>query len=122
MRLVAKALQIFSAVALLTSGSALAAGPIRLSALIALMDRVQPDADDGWSTEVTTEVCVDFDPQVVLKDQSPWPVRVDEKKVGGEHELHIGRSLWFLRSQKLVVSGYQDGNCAAWIYVKPPLS
>ena len=122
MRQAVKALLVLSAMALLASVSALAASPIRLSALIALMDRVQPDADNGWSIEVTAEVCVDFDPQIVLKDLSPWLVSVDEIKVGGENELHVDRPLWFLRSQKLVVSGYKDGNCTAWIYVKPPLS
>tara|TARA_R110002020_G_scaffold78860_4_gene198129 strand:- start:2458 stop:2718 length:261 start_codon:yes stop_codon:yes gene_type:complete len=86
------------------------------------MDRVQPDADDGWSIEVSNEVCAGFDPLVVLREQSPLLVSVVETKAGGKSELHIGRTLWFLRGQKLVVSGYQDGNCVAWVYVKPPLT
>lgn len=116
-----KALVIFLTINVLASGSALAADPIRLAALIALMDQVQPDAAEGWSTEVNIDVCADFDPQVVVRERSTLLVSVEEKKIAGKSELHKSRGVWFLRGQKLVVSGYQDGDCDAWIYVKPPL-
>lgn len=74
-----------------------------------------PSSKDGYSTDVTDLICrIIGAPDILLS--YPGAVSV---QVGPEKEVHISRTIWFLRHHMLVASGQDAESCNAWIYVKP---
>jgi hypothetical protein len=83
-----------------------------------LMDNSIPNAEDGWSAEVSDKLCGRENLSEVLRSHPKASV----EKRGAETEIHVTRTVWFLARQTLVVSRPGSQNCSAWIYVKPFLN
>jgi hypothetical protein len=86
--------------------------------LFEIMDANVPSFDEGYSVEVTDEVCaLDVDFSEVADHSNDFGGHT--VFVLGEEEVHFDRTLWFLKSQTLVISDLSKGQCLAWIYIKP---
>ena len=92
---------------------------VMLSEVLQVMDKHIPGYDEGYSTDVSEEICQLGDPRTLIGQDSPLFVDLKETSTSGELEISVTKYVWFLKSHTLIISGYDDGSCYAWIYVKP---
>lgn len=95
---------------------------LSLHQILQLMDQNIPTGADGYSTDVTVDVCKGDEIDQILTEPSPWFVNVYEQKIFGKRELVISRTVWFFATQSLVIARLETPDCSAWIYVRPFMS